>query len=1440
MSQGMSNACPSQKRTLSCLLAGRVGKRARQENAQELQHAAVQLLNQHLNLSDLFLEVGSPSICKETSGQIEASSDGSMPAIGSSFLVSVLRRRAEELGVPVAALSVQMMLERLWDLSSCTTGGREHVLLNSIQRAQLSVLCQSTRELLSVGAFCSKLFWQEYWSDQKQPMLEVVHHLHSHNILTLDYMLESRSGVRPWLVSELKALCDWTAEDQEGRGVSQQVLSTVRTVLVQAGFEDPQGTAATTSRKLAQVCCSVLDDMLSWVLDTLDSKQTLQSGETGAAQWVQMFDASLCGVSVSPDALRRFFTHSLTHALTYRARLKVSDAIAMQREWCFAKACTLLTTLFCKLTVVFEVEQLLCHLQQVLETHEVNWQHVLSCVSTLLVYNPTTQPSLKELLSRLLVSAFQVYDLENIITAFLLARQGALEGPGVFPSYSEWFKMSFGGANSYHGKSKKSLVFLLKFLSDLVPFDPPQYLKVHLLHPPYVAVKHRALLQEYVTLAKTRLADLKVSVEEMGLYEDVSGGAPVQPQCQVRQDVEKAVSLFESTGRIPATVMEASIFRRPYFLTRFLPALLAARVLPVKPDARMNFIDSLRKADKIPAAQFSSYMECCQIERRRRQDGPGASVLNEEHHPLEVLQGQLQELRALTTEASDGEVSAQLARVSHTLSSLIPERDDGRVGSTVIQLHVDDITSPELHTKVVNMILRSFCQNLLDASRICPPNKQSPWASLFVNFLLGHTQLLSALLHRLWDLLRNQGPSLSAAHVLGLAAFVVHLNASQVQCPMVQLCPALLSGPLSVPEALAYALPCTTHTSMLFCARFCVAALSYGLCRSESDCDQQYNPCSFYKKLLYLIPRLVAAARRRPIDASGEGEAVEPDTQSEQDGWLWTGVTDSDISWRKSAMALWTHGPFRHLAKRPEYQLSFSEWLAAELRVQRSEDALSDPDRQEYQQWACQHLYLPAPEDQGGCGGDVRTACSHILNAIMDQDSCQIQGSSDLRPSQAGTCLPDILNRLQEMVYELMLSGRCQGTKDEKGHFLLDMIAHRCSLTSDLPSISSELSLQQTLHTCNRVLLTLPAALLVMMKVDGGKASLDCGALMEHINHYQRKFCSPVGMLSYQLTAHCLTAVLQGAVGCACPSGEVNQAMTSIRLSCPLLLVSAGRWWGRLSSVLGCLWDRLTGGQPLPSQLQVLAECHLWAGRVQNEVSGLVPGGSALLQAACLQRVWEGCGRGQVTRTSLDMLGPHSEQHTQLLVFLLFFSVSELLSAFFSPQGLQGLQRSRELCVDILTVLEDSAAWLLLFTSPSSEQGLYRSVSLVTSDEHSRLMPLAFYSIIPHLNSEVMERTVKASGFLRTAVLCYCSLMKLFMDGQAPCAVTADQMDPSQILIRAQKVLLNAISLTPPTSVSQCQLHQLQSLCVDLDPDVAAALLSHLSDSCLSPELEFL
>lgn len=48
-----------------------------------------------------------------------------------------------------------------------------------------------------------------------------------------------------------------------------------------------------------------------------------------------------------------------------------------------------------QLAVIFSAEQLLCQLQQLLEAHEVNWKHVLCFLSTLLVYNPLAQSTLK-------------------------------------------------------------------------------------------------------------------------------------------------------------------------------------------------------------------------------------------------------------------------------------------------------------------------------------------------------------------------------------------------------------------------------------------------------------------------------------------------------------------------------------------------------------------------------------------------------------------------------------------------------------------------------------------------------------------------------------------------------------------------------------------------------------------------------------------------------------------------------------------------------------------------------------------------------------------------------------------------------------------------------------------------------------------------------------
>lgn len=1443
MSLSASCESDSQKRTVSNLLAGRVLKRPKQEDEQQQQEATIQLLGQQQNLCSLLREVGNPELCNIFRSQIgeQKQSKGASCAIARSLLVCELRRQALQLGVPMAVLAVKMVLERLMEITGTEDEKEEEDkrrgLLTCSQRVQLCVLLESSKQLLSQGAFCPKLLWQEYRKDQRPPKLEVVYNFHLHNILTLKYILESDEGVRMWLVYQLKALCGWTPPEgeEETRQVQLKVLSTVLGVLVENGFERSHEPAA-ADKRISLLCCSVLDDMLFWLLDTVEKSPMLKT--SGHQLWIQMFDASLCGGSASEDALRCFFTHSLTQTLTYKPQLTVSDAITLQSEWTFAKANRLVTCLFRKLAVIFSVEQLLCHLQQVLETHEVNWKLVLCFLSTVLVYNPCAQPSLRELLSRLLTSAFEGYDLENMITAFLLARQGALEGASIFPSYSEWFKMSFGGGSGYNAASKKSLVFLLKFLSDLVPFEPPQYLKVHVLHPPFVPLKHRSLLMEYVSLAKTRLADLKESVEDMGLYEHVSGAgiASVQPQCQAVQDVEKAVSLFASTGRISPTVMEASIFRRPYFLTRFLPALLTPRVLPVKPDTRMSFIEILKKADKIPAAQYSSYVESCQ---KQRQQDCSAVCLDTNDDPLEVLKIQMQEFKQLLVGGNDGEMSAQLSRISHTLSVIFPACPDELIGLSVIKLNTNRPPSPELHVKVVNMILRNFCQCMLDASRANPPNKQSLWASGFVSALLGKPQLLSSLIHRLWDLFHNQGSSLSAAHLLGLAAFVVHLHNSMSHGPLVQLVPPSLPEPVPIGEALTSALVCSTHSNMLFCVRLCVAAVCYGMCRGDSLPQQQQQDfilSSFYKKLLYLIPRLLPEARRALITAS------RPVSEYQEENLLslWSSATDTNSTWRKTAWHLWRHPAFYHLGDIPQYQLLFSDWLANELRVQRSEDALSDPERQEYQQWACLEFYLPHPKEQGGCGGDMRSLCSHLLNAIMDQHlGKQSLQKLDCSVSEKGTCLPDILSRLQELIYEMEvteLCGSCR-SREDVCDFLFEFVSERCSstVTSASPSISTELSLQLTLNTWNRVLLALPAVLLIKVKTEGGRRTLDCKKLIKHVNHHQRKVCSPAGLLSFHLTAHLLKGVLCASVHCGRASEEVNKAWSQISLHCPLLLVSTVHWWKRLSPVLLSHWSRLSDGEPLPEQLQLLTNCQKWACSLEKGQSlSPVPAASTLLLAASLHHTWQdrGCNN-QHFSAALNMLrAERGTQHRQVLVFLLFLCVNDYVLALLYPQQ-NNYHITRTLCTDLLCVLVDSADWLLIFKS--NEQSIYQLMTMVTSDEFIQLMPWAFYSVLLHQSAELQQRAVCCPGFLHTAVLCYISLMQLFLEGHR--LRPSPEHSDNQILSNAKQFLLRVISQMPPAALSSSQL---QSQCADLDPEVAAALSVHLDPHSLSPEMDFL
>ncbi|KAJ7399663.1 Fanconi anemia, complementation group A [Pitangus sulphuratus] len=541
-----------------------------------------------------------------------------------------------------------------------------------------------------------------------------------------------------------------------------------------------------------RICRAVLQRMLAWVLDAVGKEKQKDVSTLQAVRfWLNVFNVSVYGSVAHPDSVRQFFRHTLTEVLTYNPVLKVSDAIQMQKEWTFTRTSSLLTTLYRKLLVAFSAKESISQLQQVLETHEVNWQHVLSCVSTLVVCQAEAEQLFKDLLSHLLLKAFGNYDMENMITAFLIARQAALEGPAVFMPYSEWFKASFGNAGSHHGSSKKALVFLFEFLSELVPFETAPYLKVHIMYPPFVPMKHRSLLLEYITLAKTRLSDLKVAIEDMGLYEDLSStDEAVQPQGQALRDVEKALQIFENTRKIPTSVIEA-------------------------------------RADKIPSNLYSTYLQACHAMKEK------------------MLQ----------------DVPAQIAVISDRLRSVLGDSNDENEAAPLNSPIPVSIPAPRLepcHRSVVDLLLTSFCQTLIAASSFNPPERQGPCLSLLVKMMCGHRNLLPALLARLCQLIYHQGPSLTDAHILGLAAFVIHLSESRALIPGVEanfgISQPVPGKALSISEYWTCLLVCRTEESFAFCMRFCTAAATYVMCKFSSCSHEDFCaliPPDLIKKLSF-------------------------------------------------------------------------------------------------------------------------------------------------------------------------------------------------------------------------------------------------------------------------------------------------------------------------------------------------------------------------------------------------------------------------------------------------------------------------------------------------------------------------------------------------------------------------------------------------------------
>nr|XP_028595747.1 Fanconi anemia group A protein isoform X1 [Podarcis muralis] len=1427
------------ERGLSALLAGRSKKqKCERKNEQKLKEAALHILSCHHNLGDLLLEVES----SEWNKQLLSFSPANEASVPEQFVVSALQDQAFMLGVPVEILSARIAAGNIEKISAESGPA---VMLNAEQRKKLSCLLQSLKDLLTHNAFCRLRFAQETWKLQSPLILEVAWRLHRENIVSLEELLENNPdapALEEWLCSCLCRLCHQTQDPSLDTETLGSMLTDFVTVLLHNGFQKTFEMGKKMQlQKISKVCCAVLERMLTWVLDAAAEKKQEETSTLKAVKcWLCVFGMMSSQGTIPPESLHQFFSHTLTQVLTYNAQLTAFEAIHLQRDWSFARTSSVLTMLYRKLFVVFKAEELTHHLQLVLETSEVNWHHVLSCVSTLLVCHPQAQRLIKDLLDRLLKKAFEDYDLENMITAFIIVRQAALEGPAIFMSYAEWFKAAFGSTSGFHSSSKKALVFLFKFLSELVPLEAPQYLKVHIMHPPFVPIKYRPFLLEYITLAKTRLADFKVAIEDMGLYEDLSSvKEAVQPHCQALHDVEKAIQIFENTGKIPTSVMEASIFRRSYYTSRFIPALLAPRVLPETPDSRMALIDSLKRAEKIPVNMYATYIEECKAvkEKLLQADESMEIEASDLREPLELLKAELDTLRLLITDQNKhDEVPAQIAVVSDKLVGVLGRmKDEDEAASLCLRIKLN-LSIPEVEKQdqgAIDLLLTSFCQSVMAASSFLPPDRQGAWPSLFVKMVCGHRRLLPSLLGRLCQLICHQGPSLSDAHVIGLAVFAIHLNEAKSLIPEVDICSWLPHSAskicLSITELWDYLLVCRTGESIVFCMRFCTAALSYYFCKfpslSSACLCSKLHP-GFVKKLQYVVPRLSLEARGRAYD----GDPAEIP---------WKTLSHPAICYRKAALCLWKQTQFKELLQEKEFQLTLQEWLLMELGVQPDEDVLSPCERQEFHYWALYQHFLPVPAAAGGCDGDLREMCAVLIGTILDfRQRSELDKPNHPNNSKCsishGRGSPDIYCRLQEMLLELELE-RKKAPPDScprrEEHFLFRVFQERQKALGNGSSVGERLLRQQELLLQTRILLGLPPSVLIATQKRGNKIALDCEDFFCFANTELRNICSRGCVLSYDITSHFFRGLLSASLECHKPAQEVTAVLTLCQTTCPIILCSAACWWQRLEPVLFSEWNRFFGA-PVAPGLQSLKELQTSVSRFLSlEAASLVsdiPWISAAFLHFTVQRqmVHEKMAEG------LKRLGSEAEQ---LLVNLFFFSVVDFISARVTPQEGMDAHKALDWSSKLLQGLEErGASWLAIFSSAVKDHNPYQILHGTVSHQHLRLLPVAFYSLVVTFEP---GHLIKEQAFLYVAIDMYTQLLQLFMDGTTAVGPSLHSIEPESSLAlirRARQFLLRAVPQCPQGSFSSLQ--QLMSLCEDLDPEMKAALVNSSDDGDLLDE----
>ncbi|PIK44498.1 putative Fanconi anemia group A protein [Apostichopus japonicus] len=1166
----------------------------------------------------------------------------------------------------------------------------------------LDALLKTIKHLSSNFSSFDKVHFLESVTNKMPLPLELIWLLHKNAIIPLELFIQANLGngvIYKRLIKDLLSLLvgDFNKDKEK---LSKCMITDLLSFLILNAFSEEEPSKSSSQDKpLQEATQLLLGAIFEGVYD--HSRIHIQDHLFLQTSWLKgnVLDASF----------KKFTRTQLMKFVSYKPKWTVTDAFTKQGEWSYAKTSDLTRRLFQELTHELKPQEMLVILKRILEEEEVNWKIALSFSSYLMVTSTDITPIFKELLEYFLQEAFESFEQEGLISAFLLARQATNEGTHVFMSYEDWFQGSFCRSNHPFFSSKKEVTFFLSFLTNLVPLESAQFLKVHVQHSSFIPAKYNVLLDDYITLAKTRLTDLKVPWDSTGIFKQKSSETDTRVKDETKNpaeaDVHRAVDAFEKTGKIPSTVLQAIMFRRKYFHSYFLPTLLAPRMLPDIPDSKMKFIMALNQANKIPSEKFLEYEQRCgEMLNELLEAAFSEEVMEDILEPLDALKADISKLAVIIAKGDcPDDLRRHLSVMADSLKMML-RSTEGETYQSVVDL--EQVVIDKQLTEIVDVLLGSFSEEASDGDT-ARGQRPHHWLDSFVTMLSGHPALHVALFKRLWRVHRDNHSN--AISMVRFGSLFAYLHYHRGLFPKVKV--PQITGQHTLLELVSELHLCSTADEMASSLRFLFGAIEGFI--TMRDCSNftvvDMIPSAVVQRLCYLIGRFKSCS-----------------------GWKRTQlIKDGEFS---KVLTLFNSTSFGAMVE-SKGKLNIHQWAMWELEVTPHLDLLSDAERHNYHHLVMFSEFLPQLKET--TDNIYWSAGRIILNAILDLNKKQYLDTTPNKLDIKLTSQRDLVLLVSELLSAMPPQANTRSNKV----FLLGLIEERCGdLRASLNAESVTSATEREMESFIRILLCLPPTFVISNHHSQPPSEHLLEHLAQFLENHRHDLMDEPTFLPFLITVHIFKAFLMVLDSIS----SLDTMLGRIFHLSPLLQISFMVHWSKMKAfVMEDTW-----------RSKVIKDFHVVQEWVKDPKSQLLSLSSTLDH--------------NLLQSSAVFANIYQNSTNLLEEFLEFFrhnsdtQVSQTFAEFLVSQSAWHILHQTEHNIYItmlVAILQlDSTILLQVFSDNSSLKDKVLHPSSVS------LFPVVFFRIFEEYRGSDWLKCLPSESFLATAIKCHINQKKLYLD----------------------------------------------------------------------------